>query len=159
MLKVNEKTAVTLTKEHEVINAARPVTAPDTFAIQGVLQNGAVASITLRTSRKNVDNVGYRWLISGTKGEIEFTAKPAVFQNANFGITLKTRLWNGETEEIEMSREEPEWLKALSDPVNGLARVYDNFAKGDKDGYVAFEEGLHVHHLLDEIHRDAVWAP
>lgn len=80
---------------------------PDTFVIQGVLQNSAVASITLRTARKNVDNVGYRCLVSGTKGEIEFTAEPAIFENADFGLTLKTRMWNGGTDEVEMGWRNP----------------------------------------------------
>ena len=159
VFKVNEKTAVTVSPSNEVIDAAYPVTAPDTVALQGVLDSGAIASMTFRVSRTPIDNIAYRWIISGTKGEIEFTAKPAIFQNANFGLSLKTRLWNGETVEVDMSREEPEWIKQLQDPVNGLARVYDNFAKGDVEGYVSFEEGLKVHKILDEIHRDTVWAP
>lgn len=78
VLKVQDKSAKTLDDKYSVVDPTYPVTAPDTIFIQGVLENGGVASLTNRSVRAAVDDSGFRWIISGTKGEIELTTKPGV---------------------------------------------------------------------------------
>ena len=56
-----------------LFSCKHPKTAPDHILVQGELANGALASISFRKARKPVDALGLRWLITGTKGELEVT--------------------------------------------------------------------------------------
>jgi hypothetical protein len=56
-----------------VVEKAHPKTTPDQIFIQGTLESGAVVSINYRDvpSGKTVHELGIRWIITGTEGEIE----------------------------------------------------------------------------------------
>ena len=160
ILKVQDKTALTLDDMHNVVDPAYPVTAPDTMFIQGVLENGGVASIALRSVRTSVDNCGFRWIITGTKGEIKVTTAPGVLAFLPPGGShMRLRKWGSEAEVVDYGTDEGDHIRKIPPPGINVARMWEAFAKGEEDGYAAIEESLKTHELLEEIHRDAIWAP
>lgn len=159
VLKVQDKTAKTLGPDHAVVDPAYPVTSPDTVVLQGVLDNGAVASLSLRSSRSAVDDTGFRWLISGTKGEIELTTKPGVIQFLPPGTQIRLRTWGADSRVVDFDVDEEEYIRNVPAPGINVARVWEAFAKGEEDGYTSIEESLPTHELLETIIQKAVWAP
>lgn len=160
ILKVQDKTALTVDDKHNVVDPVYPVTAPDTMFIQGVLGNGGVASLALRSVRTAVDNSGFRWIITGTKGEIEVTTPPGVLAFLPPGASqIRLRKWGSEAEVIDYDTDEGEHIRNIPPPGINVARVWEAFAKGEEDGYASIEESLKTHELLEKIHRDAIWAP
>ncbi|KAL6895029.1 hypothetical protein GGI43DRAFT_429147 [Trichoderma evansii] len=134
------------------------ITAPDTVLLQGVLESGAVASFTMRTSTDTVDNTGFRWIISGTKGELELTSDPGIFHWGPTGLKLKLREFGAEAKEIDFNLGEPEHVSQVSYSGQNVARVYEAFAKGEEDGYATLEAALKVHKALEKAKLNAVWA-
>lgn len=134
------------------------ITAPDTILIQGVLESGALASVAMRTSADSVDNTGFRWIISGTKGELELTSDPGIFHWGPTGLKLKVREFGGEAKEIDFDPGEPEHLSQMSYSGQNVARVYEAFAKGEEDGYATLDDALKVHEALEKTKLHAVWA-
>ncbi|UKZ96385.1 uncharacterized protein TrAFT101_011176 [Trichoderma asperellum] len=134
------------------------ITAPDTMLFQGVLESGALASVTMRTSTDTVDNTGFRWIISGTKGELALTSEPGIFHWGPTGLKLKLREFGGEAKEIDFNAGEGELLKQVSYSGQNVARVYEAFAKGKEDGYATLDDALKVHRALEKAKVHAVWA-
>jgi predicted dehydrogenase len=160
VFKVQDKTAKTLDDKYSLVDPAYPVSAPDTMFIQGVLENGGVASLSLRSVRAAVDDTGFRWIISGTKGEIELTTKPGLI---GFlppgGSQIRVRKWGSAPNVVDFETDESDHIRKISPPGPNVARVWEVFAKGEKDGYASIEESLKTQELLELIHRDAIWAP
>lgn len=130
--------------------------------LQGVLESGAAFSFTLRSARTTVCDIGSRWIIAGTDGEIEVITAPTLIQFGDLQPKIKLRKWNQEQIEInseDFGSKEEEWLKKLPSPTANIARAYDYFAKGDETGYINLGEGAKIHELLDRIHETAEWAP
>ncbi|KAL7913762.1 hypothetical protein GGI35DRAFT_438477 [Trichoderma velutinum] len=144
--------------EGNTIQETFDITAPDTILLQGVLENGAVASVTMRTSKEPVDNTGFRWIISGTKGELELTTDPSLFHWGPTGLKLNLREFGGEAKEIDFNTGEAEHLSQMSYSGQNVARVYEAFAKGDEDGYSTLDDALTVHRTLEKAKVHAVWA-
>lgn len=160
VLKVQDKTAKTLDDKYSVVDPAYLVTAPDTIFIQGLLENGGVASLALRSVRTAVDDTGFRWIISGNKGEIELTTKPGVIAFLPpGGSQIRVRKWGSEADVVDFETGEGEHVRKISPPGPNVARVWEAFAKGEEDGYASIEESLKTHELLEKIHKDAIWAP
>jgi predicted dehydrogenase len=160
VFKVQDKTAKMVDDSYNVVDPAYPVTAPDTVFIQGVLENGGVASLALRSVRTAVDDSGFRWIISGTKGEIDLTTKPGMIAGLpSGGSQIRVRKWGSEAKVVEFEADEGEHINKISAQGRNVARVWDAFAKGDRDGYALIEDSLKTHELLEIIHRDAIWAP
>lgn len=73
---VDKEATMESTKDGSHYQFAR--TSPDEIFVQGKLESGAVAAINFRRipfGNKTVDNVGVRWVITGTEGEIELTTQ------------------------------------------------------------------------------------
>ncbi|KAL7936463.1 hypothetical protein V8C35DRAFT_332802 [Trichoderma chlorosporum] len=153
----NDKTNL-VNNEGKIVQKNFDITAPDTILLQGVLESGAVASVTMRTSSEPVDNTGFRWIISGTKGELELTSGPGMFHWGPTGLKLKLREFGSEAKEIDFSPGEPEHLSQVSYSGQNVARVYEAFAKGDEDGYPTLDAALKVHKVLENAKLSAVWA-
>jgi hypothetical protein len=84
--------------DSKVVNPAYPVTSPDHILVQGVLASGAVASFAFRKPPSTaVDDVGFRWLITGTKGEIEVTVPEMNWQFADPRMKLRIKKVGEET--------------------------------------------------------------
>jgi predicted dehydrogenase len=160
VLKVQDKTARTVDGNYNVVDPEYPVTAPDTIFIQGILEKGGLASLTLRSIRTAVDDCGFRWIISGTKGEIELTTKPGVLAFLPPGESqIRVRKWKSDAYVVPYDTDEGEHIRNIPPPGINVARVWEAVAKGDKDGYASIDDSLKTHELLEKIHRDAIWAP
>lgn len=127
-----------------------PKNTPDHILVQGVLKDsGAVASICSRDLAHTVDGIGLRWLITGTKGEIEVTAPEGQWQMSDPGRKLRLKIGNNEAVEVPYaSNADKSYLERLSINVAG---VYEAFLKDDQSHYATFDSALRTHVLLDEI--------
>jgi predicted dehydrogenase len=134
----------------QVVEKAHPKTSPDNILIQGILENGATASIALRTSKSAVDGMKFRWIITGTEGEIEYLIPEAAPYKANQQLSFKVKLNNAQTiEEIEMTAVNSPAAN-VPFPGTGTARLYENFASEDGE-VVSFESALKTQQLLEKI--------
>jgi predicted dehydrogenase len=126
-----------------------PKTAPDHAFVQGILQSGAVASLSFRTVNFTVDGVGIRWLISGTEGEIEVTTPEMLWQLRKPGWTLKLKKGNGEAKDMELGLPDENYPGSFLG-IN-TARLYEAYANQETDKYADFEDDLATHLTLQRI--------
>lgn len=161
ILKVQHKLGTTVDEQQNVVDAAYPTTAPDTMFIQGVLENGAVASLALRTARPGAvaDGKGFRWVISGTKGEIEVVTGPGIIQFLPPSSTEIRLLKQGGEVQVVSWESEVDHIASLSSAGPSVARLWEAFAMGDKEGYPTLEDSFKVHELLEKINGEGIWAP
>ncbi|TFB01578.1 Galactose/lactose metabolism regulatory protein GAL80 [Trichoderma ghanense] len=144
----------------QVTNPGVPRTAPDHIFVQGVLESGAVASINYHRPGALLGK-SFRWLISGTEGEIEFTLDGYLqLGHSEREIRIKTVHEPGEVRVVEWKGETPEHVESVAFPGQNTARVWEAFAAGGDEGVASFEDGLRVHRLLERIAREAgsPWA-
>lgn len=156
VFKIVEKTTKTFGTQGEVVDPAYKVTTPDTILIQGVLDNGAVATLSLRSSATTADDVGFRWIISGTEGEVIFTGGVGFIQNDIANTKIQFRKWGSGAEDVEFGGENTGGL--TGSPLS-LARLYEAFASGDSEGFATIDQSLQTEKLLEDIVKSAVWAP
>ncbi|KAF7563649.1 hypothetical protein G7046_g434 [Stylonectria norvegica] len=157
--KNQDKTVKTLDDSWATVDPAYKVTAPDTILLQGILESGAVASFSIRaTSRSTVDDIGYRWLIAGTEGEIEFTSKSGIFQGGAVEPVLRIRKFGEDAKVVEINKDEA-YVTGVQPVGVNIARAYEAFAKGEEDGYETLEGAVKVHKLLDQLNEGALRAP
>lgn len=124
-------------------------TAPDHVFVQGILESGALASISFRTVASTVDNVGIRWLISGTKGEIEVTTPQMLWQIRSEGWTLKIKNGTEDAKDVEFGISKEDYAESFLG-IN-TARLYEAYADKETDKYADFEDGLATHCALQKI--------
>lgn len=141
-------------KTGEVVNPEKRRTAPDHIFVQGTLENGAIVSISTRTSTQPIDGNGLRWVITGTEGEIELITSGRGYQTGSNPRTLRLIGKSGEAQTIDWEQDEPDHIKNV--PAIGLntARLFEAYAL-NKDCYSDFEKGVKLHKLLDRIAKDA----
>ncbi|RYO96911.1 hypothetical protein DL765_011484 [Monosporascus sp. GIB2] len=132
-------------------------TSPDHIFVQGTLVSGAVASIAQRKSKSPVDNTGYRWIITGTEGELEVTLPETNWQLSAPERAIRMKLGRGEAQNIDYLPGDDVIEATVPSVGANVARLYNNFAKGDKENYATFESALETHRLLDRILRSAGW--
>jgi hypothetical protein len=114
-----------------------------------------MVSIAYRTvpDFPTIDDVGIRWLITGTDGEIEITSPQVQWQEGSPDITLRARLGKGsqvETVVLEGVQE----VKEVSErgfPGGNTARVWQAWLEGKGERFADFEGSLETHRLLDRI--------
>lgn len=143
-----------------VVDPAYPTTIPDTMLIQGVLESGALASFSLRSTRSTADAVGYRWLISGTDGELEFTVKEGTLYQSDLSSgTFRLRKWGQEKPEvIPVEVNDSEHIAAVPEEAKNVGRLYEAFARGDTQ-YLSLDASVKVHKLIERVTNDSEWAP
>ncbi|WQF88393.1 Putative gfo/Idh/MocA-like oxidoreductase, NAD(P)-binding domain superfamily [Colletotrichum destructivum] len=138
--------------EGKVVDPAYPKSAPDHVLVQGKLNGGATASLNFRTTSATVGDVGARWIISGTKGEIEASwGNMVMWQTPHPSKKLKIKLFTGEERDVELKRPDIPTVANVSDLALNTALILDAFAKGNGSRYANFESALKTHRLLDEI--------
>ncbi|TKW56578.1 Galactose/lactose metabolism regulatory protein GAL80 [Colletotrichum tanaceti] len=116
----------------KVVDPAYPKSAPDHVLVQGKLNGGATASLNFRTTSGTVGNVGGRWIISGTKGEIEVSwDNMMMWQTPHPSKTLKVKLFTGEERDVELTRPDIPAVANVSDLALSTALILDAFAKGN----------------------------
>lgn len=144
------------TKTGQQVNPAYPRTAPDHMLVQGELSSGAVASLSFRNAKAPVDGLGLRWLITGTKGEIEITIPEDHLQMGPAERSIRLRNWKDDKVHVVdfEEEEEPVHVSSVPHPGTNTARLYEAFATNS--GRLAdFEQGLETHELLEKIAKAA----
>ncbi|KUL87947.1 hypothetical protein ZTR_03943 [Talaromyces verruculosus] len=158
--KIYQKTTPLFDATGTVVDPAYKVTAPEFIFVQGVLESGAAASINVRSTPASADEAGFRWLISGSEGEIVFTSPAGGYvQGSMPDAKVLLRKWKGETEEVKWKKDEPAHVTNVLEFGINTARLYEAFATGDEDGYASIESARKVHHLIERVKKVAIWAP
>lgn len=148
--------------EGVLVNPAYPKTSPDQVLVQGVLESNAVASIQVRKPKAEVDGVTFRWIISGTEGEIEVLVPHEEWLRSHWQFgepkrTLRLRIGDSEAQNVDFLVGDEFEGKVPLHAAN-VARQYRAFAKGDtKEAVSTFESALRTHRLLDRIIKAAGW--
>ncbi|RYP71539.1 hypothetical protein DL769_004693 [Monosporascus sp. CRB-8-3] len=70
---------------------------------------------------------------------------------------IGTKLGRGEVQNIDYPTKDDVPEATVPSLGANMARLYDNFAKGDKEIYATFESALETHRLLDRSLRSAGW--
>ncbi|KAK1970322.1 oxidoreductase family protein [Colletotrichum sublineola] len=136
----------------KVIDPAYPKSSPDHILVQGKLSNGATASLNFRTTSVAVDNVSSRWIISGTKGEIEASwGHGLMWQIHDSSKKLQVKLATGENWDVELLKSDGPAIAHVPDMGLNTAVILDAFAKGDGSRFADFGSALKTHRLLEEI--------
>ncbi|KAJ4155995.1 hypothetical protein LMH87_001212 [Akanthomyces muscarius] len=132
------------------------ITAPDILTVQGIMNSGATAALSIRTCPLPADGVGFRWLITGTEGEAAFTAGPGVFQMnpTSAKITLKKGV--ADSEEIEFNQKEGNYYANMGPMGGNTMRFYEAVAKGDVGAYSTIEQTLETEKLMHELKKVAI---
>lgn len=128
-------------------------TAPDEVLIQGQLEGGAVAVVHFHTGANtfDADDRNLRWIITGTKGDIEVTQRAGVFLR---DVSVRVRVLKyGKAEDVPLDWEENGVSSIFGEHVvlATPARHYRAIASGDQEGIVDFEYGLKPLELLERI--------
>lgn len=124
-------------------------TSPDHIAVQGTLENGAIASINYSTFPHSALDEGVRWTISGTKGQIVVTTGVDQWQNMpNEKIVVKVKRAEQDVEVVALDNEV---LQGLQVKGYNTAREWEAFRKGDKGNFANFEDAVKSHEVLDRI--------
>lgn len=116
-----------------------------------------MASIAVRWAdyQGAVDDVGFRWIITGTEGEIEVTTNQVPWQQNSSKRKLKLKLKGSASEEVDFASADADFVKHIPEIGVNTGRILDAFAKGDKSRYADFDSALETHKLLDEIIRQS----
>lgn len=157
--KTQTRTTTLLDASYQPSKPNVAVTVPDHILVQGVLKSGATASINLRTNASPVDDIGFRWIISGTLGEIEVLTKPGFIQTGLSGATIKLRKRGEETAKvIEWENVDPASVSSIQGMGQSIGRAYAAFAEGRTADYATFETALAVHRVMEKATKNALWA-
>ncbi|EFQ32358.1 oxidoreductase family protein [Colletotrichum graminicola] len=153
ILKIDATQIVLLNADRtKVIDPAYPKSSPDHILVQGKLRNGATASLNFRATSVTVDNIGGRWVISGTKGEIEASwGHGTMWQMHDPSSKLRVKLATGEERNVELLRPDSPATGNVQDAGLNTAVILDAFAKGDSSRFADFGSALETHRLLEEI--------
>ncbi|KAF9880787.1 oxidoreductase family protein [Colletotrichum karsti] len=145
-----DEVAIYSSDRTSIVKPSHPKTAPDHILVQGLLKNGAPAMINFRTAASTVDDVGIRWVITGSKGEIETTTPSFSWQAYAPARKLKIKSLGGEVREVDLDEDLGVAADVGQRGVN-TALILDAFAKGRQDCYADFEAALQNHRLLEHI--------
>lgn len=143
------------TKTGEIVDPAYPRKAPEHMFVNGVLNNGALASVNYRRSPHLIGKPT-QWVISGTEGEIEFTIAAPMLQMGSHKreIRIKTAKDGNEARVVEWETETktPAYVEGVAFPGQNTAYLFEDYAQGRAPD---FESALRLHKLLDRIVKDA----
>ncbi|KAK1580400.1 oxidoreductase family protein [Colletotrichum navitas] len=153
VLKIDATQIVLLNADRtKVVDPAYPKSSPDHILVQGKLNNGATASLNFRATSVTVDNIGGRWVISGTKGEIEASwGHGTMWQMHDPSMKLRVKLATGEERNVELLKSDSPAVTNVQDVGLNTAVILDAFAKGDSSRFADFGSALKTHRLLEEI--------
>jgi hypothetical protein len=138
-------------------------TSPDHIFVQGILTSGALASLAYRTvpTEQVEDEVGLKWTITGTEGEIVITARNGHWQMLESdSLVFKMRKGKGEVQVVDFgvgTGEKEEVLAVDGGERSGrnVARVYEAVLNGRTEEYATFEQALESQKLLGKIREVA----
>ncbi|KAI0478078.1 oxidoreductase [Xylaria cf. heliscus] len=162
ILKNTVKEAAIFSSDGVLVNPAYPKTSADEILVQGILESEAVVSIHARKPKVEVDGVSFRWIISGTEGEIEVIIPRAQWLRSHWQFgeperTLRLKIGDNEVQNVDYLAND-EFEGKVPVMAANVARQYRAFAKGDTEEAIAtFESALKTHRVLDRIIRAAGW--
>lgn len=160
IFKTYQKTTPLFDATGTVVDPAYNVTAPEFILVQGVLESGVAASINVRSTPAVADETGFKWIISGSEGEIVFTSPAGGYvQGSMPDARILLKNWKSETEEVKWKTDEPAHVTSVFEYAINTARLYEAFATGDEDGYPSIESARKVHRLIERVKKNAIWAP
>ncbi|WYZ41368.1 hypothetical protein EsH8_V_000263 [Colletotrichum jinshuiense] len=134
-----------------IVDPVYPKSSPDHILVQGKLQGGATVSIAFRTTIPLAGDVGARWIITGSKGEIEATWAQGQFQLHSPSKKLKITVAEKGEREVSLERANQEAVANVQPTGLNTALILDAFAKGNHSQFADFEAALKNHQLLDVI--------
>ncbi|SPO06526.1 uncharacterized protein DNG_09216 [Cephalotrichum gorgonifer] len=136
----------------QVVNPSYTKTSPDDIFVQGILENGALASINFFKSETPVTpSRELVWRITGTEGEIEFSSPEHVWQFGHPQAEINVRIGkDGEPTKVELDPQGAV-IDSLPQLAQNIALVYEAFAEGDTDKFPTFEKAAETHRLLQRI--------
>lgn len=144
----------------KISQPAHEATAPEFVAIQGILESGALASITLQCTPATAVEPTYRWVVTGSEGELQFTHDSRGFIQGDPSLSkLFLKKWKDDLESVDVSRDEPEHVSSMPLHAINTARLYEALATGDAEGVPTLEAARKVHHFIERVKEVAVWAP
>ncbi|KAL7788408.1 NAD(P)-binding protein [Trichoderma afarasin] len=116
------------------------------------LETGAIANVAFRKVNKTVDGNSLKWLISGTKGEIELSMDGPMLQMDLEKKHLRLVIGReGKVQDIDYDDpDEPKCIRNVAPPGTNTARLFEGFAN-KTTAVASFEEAFKVHKLLDKI--------
>lgn len=126
------------------------------MTVQGVLNSGATAAFSIRTCPLPADGVAFRWVITGTEGEVAFTAGPGVFQMSPPGAKITLKKGMADTEEVDFSRKEGEYYANMGPMGGNTLRFYEAVAKDDVGAFSTIEQTLETEKLMRQLKKVAV---
>ncbi|KAH8897424.1 putative oxidoreductase [Thozetella sp. PMI_491] len=136
-------------------------TSPEQILVQGQLESGTVASIAFRKPKASIDGISWRWIITGTDGEIELTMPDSQWQFGHPETKLTLKVGRSDTVEVDFGHVKLDWAegKELQLQALNVSGLYDAFAKGDETRFATFQSALKTHRLLEKIVKAANYYP
>lgn len=117
----------------------------DSIAVQGVLENGAIANYVFTTTTEATPSK-LEWIISGEKGSLKFES-PSIFISKSPPTLYHCKPGEGaKYEEVEVAKPKV---------FGGINEVYAAFAEGKTEGIVDFEGAVKRHRMVEAIYRSA----
>ncbi|CAG9978544.1 unnamed protein product [Clonostachys byssicola] len=148
-----EITEIPVMKDDGTLTEPLKKNTPDHVLVQGRLKSGAMASIAYRWCylQEAVGDVGIRWIVSGTEGELELTTDQGSWQMNFPNRKLKLRLRGKPEEDVDFSVANAGFVQNMEYFGQNSGRILDAFANGDQTVYADFSSATQTHKLLDEI--------
>ena len=117
----------------------------DSIAIQGILENGAIANYAFTTTTEATPP-RFEWIISGVKGSLKFEG-PSMFISMFPPTLFQHQIGEGANwEEVKFGSQMA---------FGGVGEIYAAYAEGKKDGLVDFDEAVKRHRMIEAIYRSA----
>ncbi|KAI0141774.1 NAD(P)-binding protein [Xylariaceae sp. FL1272] len=153
------KSTQTVDSQGAVVDPDFNVTAPEQMLLQGILKSGAAANFSIRTTATAAEKAAYRWVITGTEGEVVYTADAGTFQTPPPNQKIYLKKGDAEIEQVDFSREEGEYIDQTAMLGVNVQRLYDAYAKGEDDALSTIEQTLETEKQILGLKNTAIWAP
>jgi predicted dehydrogenase len=121
---------------------------PDQIHLQATLKTGAILSFQIQGGPPPPFDPKFLWRIYGEKGNIAVDAESLML---NVRDVIKIRLHDVESDTIEVIEVAKNELDNLPQQAKNIGRLYEAYAKEDKDFLVTFEEAFQRHVLIEKM--------
>jgi predicted dehydrogenase len=122
---------------------------PDNIHLQGRFSSGTLLTYQMRAGPSFPGEPGCRWIINGSKGDIQITNPRGCFDIEHAGIEIKYRkAGEQEAEIVKLAEDE---LSGLEHPAQNVGRLYEAYAKGETESYANWKVALRRHKFIDEM--------
>lgn len=112
--------------------------------------NGVLVVLILCSVWIVVDDIGFCWIVSGIKGEIEFISLFGIMVGF-LEVRLWIRKWGFEVEEVGVGDEDFDYVKVVIVLGGNVVRVWEVFYKSDGGCVVLINDFLRIYEFLEMI--------